>query len=205
MDQFIVCNNWTLFIGGFTNFTMVKMFRFIQNLMKLKVNWDAFWCSVATLAFGSWPKQGHVRLWAKRGSLGVKVSVKEWTLTLPKEFPPWELESRWTPKCSESDCRCQNPMHWGVFYTIENLLKRRCLKWVHMTHLDIWNTSYGQKKGQESNWQFDSRPLKVENRPISLRSREFAPTPYSSIVFSLDSHFSPLTSLGTCHVMFLFF
>jgi hypothetical protein len=32
-----------------------------------------------------------------------------------------------------------------------------------MTHLDISNTSYGQKKGRESNWQFDSRPLKVEN------------------------------------------
>jgi hypothetical protein len=26
-------------------------------------------------------------------------------------------------------------------------------------------TSYGQKKGRESNWQFDFRPLKVRNRP----------------------------------------
>jgi hypothetical protein len=34
-----------------------------------------------------------------------------------------------------------------------------------MGHLDICNTSYGKKKGRESNWQFDSRPLKVENRP----------------------------------------
>ncbi len=33
-----------------------------------------------------------------------------------------------------------------------------------ITHLDIWNTSYGQKKGQESNWQFDSWPPKVGNR-----------------------------------------
>jgi hypothetical protein len=24
-----------------------------------------------------------------------------------------------------------------------------------MTHLDIWNTSYGQKKGRKSNWQFE--------------------------------------------------
>jgi hypothetical protein len=38
-----------------------------------------------------------------------------------------------------------------------------------MTHLDISNTSYGQKKGRESNCQFNSQPLKVENRPISLR------------------------------------
>jgi hypothetical protein len=34
-----------------------------------------------------------------------------------------------------------------------------------MTHLDISSTSYGKKKGGESNWQFDSRPLKVKNRP----------------------------------------
>jgi hypothetical protein len=34
-----------------------------------------------------------------------------------------------------------------------------------MTHLDTSNTSYGQKKGRESNWQFDSQPLKVKNRP----------------------------------------
>jgi hypothetical protein len=34
-----------------------------------------------------------------------------------------------------------------------------------MSHLDICSPSYGQKKGQESNWQFDSQPLKVENQP----------------------------------------
>ncbi len=33
-----------------------------------------------------------------------------------------------------------------------------------MTHLDIKNTSYGQKKGWKSNWQFDFRALKVGNR-----------------------------------------
>jgi hypothetical protein len=38
-------------------------------------------------------------------------------------------------------------MDWSVPYTIGKLLERRCLKWAHMTHLDIWNTSYDQKKG----------------------------------------------------------
>jgi hypothetical protein len=37
-----------------------------------------------------------------------------------------------------------------------------------MTHLDICNTSYGQKKGRESGWQFDSLPRKVGNRPDSF-------------------------------------
>jgi hypothetical protein len=35
-----------------------------------------------------------------------------------------------------------------------------------MSHLDIYSPSYGQKKGRESNWQFDSRSLKVGNRPL---------------------------------------
>jgi hypothetical protein len=44
-------------------------------------------------------------------------------------------------------------------------LKRRCQKWPCNVHLDICSTSYVRKKGQESNWKFDSRPLKVKNRP----------------------------------------
>jgi hypothetical protein len=40
-----------------------------------------------------------------------------------------------------------------------------------MTHLDTWNRSYGQKKSRESNWQFDSWPLKVENHPDFLAWR----------------------------------
>ncbi|CAM6054108.1 unnamed protein product [Sphagnum tenellum] len=50
---------------------------------------------------------------------------------------------------------CRNP----------NLAKYR--KWPRIGHLDICRPSYGQKKGRESNWQFDSRPLKVGNRPLT--------------------------------------
>jgi len=34
----------------------------------------------------------------------------EGTLTLPKELPPWELQSQWTPECLESNFKGQNPM-----------------------------------------------------------------------------------------------
>jgi len=57
-------------------------------------------------------------------------------------------------------------MDLNVPYIIENLLERKCLKWARMTHLETSNISYGQKKGLESNWQFDSRPLKVTNHPF---------------------------------------
>jgi hypothetical protein len=56
----------------------------------------------------------------------------------------------------------------AFFYIIGKLLELRCLKWARMTHLNIWNTSYGQKNGRESNWQFDFRPLQVKNRPDIL-------------------------------------
>jgi hypothetical protein len=52
----------------------------------------------------------------------------------------------------------------GVLYFIGKLLKRKCLKWACIAHLDIYNTSYGQKNGRQPNWQFDFRPLKVKNR-----------------------------------------
>jgi len=92
--------------------------------------------------------------------------VREWTLTLPRQLPLWEMESRSTPETSESNCRGQTSISCGVFYIIGKLLERRCLKWACITHLDIRNTSYGQKKGRESNW-----PQKVENRPDLLSCR----------------------------------
>ncbi len=58
-----------------------------------------------------------------------------------------------------------------ISYTIKKFLECRCLKWVHMTHLDTSNTSYGQKKGRESNWQFDFWPLKIRNHPNLLTFR----------------------------------
>jgi hypothetical protein len=74
-------------------------------------------------------------------------------------------ESSGTPKILEFNFRGQNTSPWRVLHVIENILKCRCRKWPCMSHLDICNTSYGKKKVRKSNWQFDSRPLKVGNRP----------------------------------------
>ncbi len=78
-----------------------------------------------------------------------------------------DLKSSGTPECLEFDSRDQNTSHWGVLNVIEKVLKRRYRKWPRIGHLDICSPSYGQKKGRESNWQFDSRSLKVGNRPFS--------------------------------------
>ncbi len=77
-----------------------------------------------------------------------------------------DLESFGTPECLQFNSRGQNASHWGVPGVIGKILKRRYRKWPRIGHLDICSPSYGQKKGQESNWQFDSRPLKVGNRPL---------------------------------------
>jgi hypothetical protein len=76
------------------------------------------------------------------------------------------LESSGTPECLEFDIKAQNTSHWGVLGVIEKVLKRRYRKWPRISHLDICSPSYGQKKGRELNLQFDSRPLKVRNRPL---------------------------------------
>jgi hypothetical protein len=82
-------------------------------------------------------------------------------LTLPKSG---NWESSETPATSELDNRGQNTSPWGVPYIVRKVLKCRCPKWPRISHLDICSPSYGQKKGRESNCQFDSRPLKVGNR-----------------------------------------
>jgi hypothetical protein len=66
---------------------------------------------------------------------------------------------------SKSDKRGQNSLNWKVLYTIGKLLRRRCLKWACMTHLSIYNTIYDRNKDEKSKCQFDSQPLKVNNRP----------------------------------------
>jgi hypothetical protein len=77
-----------------------------------------------------------------------------------------KMESSRTPKNLELDLRGQISSHWSFVYINGKVLKFRCPKWPRMGRLDICSPSYGQKKGRESNWQFDSRPLKVRNRPL---------------------------------------
>jgi hypothetical protein len=86
-----------------------------------------------------------------------------WSPTLPKL-------GIWSPPDSRMfRVRQQGPKHlaWKFSCVIGKVLKRRYRKWPRIRHLDICSRSYGQKKGRESNWQFDSRPLKVGNRPLS--------------------------------------
>jgi hypothetical protein len=119
-----------------------------------------FLCYCHNVSFGLATKArackdaGQVEGWESHFMLlGVWENVREWTLTLPSEFPLWELEFRWTFESLESNFRGQNPLDWRVPYVIEKLLELKCLKWSCMTHLDTSNTSYGQKKGRESNCQ----------------------------------------------------
>jgi hypothetical protein len=108
---------------------------------KLKIEPMLFLYFVATLL---WPSVG-------------------WSSTLEKSE---DLESSGTLECSELDSKGQNTSRWGVLGVVEKVLKLRYRNWPHIDHLDICSPSYGQKKGRESNCQFDSRPLKVGNRPL---------------------------------------
>jgi hypothetical protein len=115
---------------------------------------------VAILALGSRPKQKELaRLRAKR-------KLESHIACSPECKKVWGNESthsqgsshfgRWSLggllNIQRAIVRGQNSMDWGVLYIIEKLLQCRCLKWAHMTHLEIGNISYGQKKGRESNW-----------------------------------------------------
>jgi len=101
----------------------------------------------------TWESQSHSwecwRMWRNEPThskwaptLGIKVSMDFWMF--------WE--------------QFEKSKFIGLKSFIRSILRRRCLKQSHMIHLYTYNTSYGQKKGQESKCQFDLQLLKVENR-----------------------------------------
>jgi hypothetical protein len=97
---------------------------------------------------------------------GLSVKVKP---TLPKV-------GTWSPpgflKTQKMIWEVKSPRMGALLVSLEKVLKCKCPKWPRMSHLDICSPSYGQKKGRESNCQFDSWPLKVGNRPVpNVRSR----------------------------------
>jgi hypothetical protein len=153
---------------------------------------------VATLTLGLGLRQGVARLRAKR-------RTRESHHMLPGVQRVWGNEPshsqvkshvgswspKWAPKFSKCNCKGQNSLPIKVIYIIGKLFKRRCLKWPCITHLGIWNTSYGQNKGQKSNWQFDSRPLKVENQPDFLAFRRLVTYRWKKSQWGLQLCFRP--------------
>jgi hypothetical protein len=101
-----------------------------------------------------------------------------WSPTLGK-VGGWEFSG--TPEGSELDRKGQNTSHWGVLGVLEKVLKRRYRKCPRIGNSDICSPSYGQKKGRESNWQFDSWPLKVRNRPLPDVRFECATWPWKDL------------------------
>jgi hypothetical protein len=105
-------------------------------------------------------------IWHERSKASVATPLWPSVGVKPNTPKVGDLESSGTPECLGFDSKAQNTLHWRVLIVIGKVLKRRYRKLPCIVHLDICNPSYGQKKGRESNWQFDSRPLKVGNRPL---------------------------------------
>jgi hypothetical protein len=128
--------------------------------------------NVMILALILQPRQGAWKGDSRECNLGVtftlprmQKNVREWVHTPPSGLSLWDLESQKTSEYLESDLKGQNSLDWKVPYAIGIFLIHRCLKWIHMIHLNIYNISYGRNKSRESKCQFDSQPLKVGNRP----------------------------------------
>jgi hypothetical protein len=56
---------------------------------------------------------------------GMNPHTPKWAPILGVGF---SMDSRWTPKFSESNCRGQHPLDWGIPYIIGIFLEHRCLK-----------------------------------------------------------------------------
>jgi len=160
--------------------------------------------NVTILTLGSWPRQGLAKVWAKKEAQEshlmlpkVQENVRDQTFTLPSELPFWELKPQWTLKFLKNNFRGQNPLDWRVLYIIGKLLERRFLKWPVWPIWIILNISYGQKKGLESNCQFDSQSLKANNHPNFLVCRWHATYHWKAFDkgYNFASHFISIRGL----------
>jgi hypothetical protein len=73
----------------------------VWNFNNVEKQPKTLWWCVVTLALGSRLRQGFTKLQAKKEAweshlvlLRMQKSVRAWTLTLPSEFPFWELDSQ---------------------------------------------------------------------------------------------------------------
>jgi hypothetical protein len=139
----------------------------VGNLGTPKLAWD----KVQAAKVGKWPriqKESNCNCVRENSKcqwghwpfllVGENVATPLWAKCEGEAHTPksGKLKSFGTPKNSERDCRGQISLHLSAFGVIEKFLKCKCPKWLCMSHLDICSPSYGQKKGRESNWQFDS-------------------------------------------------
>jgi hypothetical protein len=67
---------------------------------------------------------------------GMSPHIPKWIRTLGVGV---SMDFRIFKECFEG----QNSLDWQLLYTIENLLKLKCLKWGCIIHLNTYNTSYG--------------------------------------------------------------
>jgi hypothetical protein len=87
----------------------------------------------ATLALGSQPRQGFVKVWAKYEAreshfmlLGMQESVREWTLTFPSELPLWDWSLGGLPNLQKAIVAVKT--HW-----IEKFL----ISWESSWNIDV--------------------------------------------------------------------
>jgi hypothetical protein len=137
----------------FAQFFYVSWLEFFGVYQDLKIC-VCFGCSniihrkpVATLALARNQGKGVARVRAKRkpgshiktpGSARKCEGVGPHT---PKATPMLGVGESWSPKrtpeTSERVLRGQDSMAWCALYINGKLLKRRCLKWARIAHLDI--------------------------------------------------------------------
>jgi hypothetical protein len=105
--------------------------------------------------------QGHMRprecvwVWNTLSQMGE--NARDGSQCLANALPLWELHLCRSPKCLEPWLEKQTNTILGPYNTMGKVLRCRCLKCPLIVHLDLIYMNYDQKKGQESNWEFDSQ------------------------------------------------
>jgi len=85
-------------------------------------------------------------------------SARDEAQWFPNAFSFWELHLCGSCECLKLWLERQTSTKLGPQETMRKVMKRKCLWWPHIVHLNLICMSYNQKKGRKSNWEFDSQP-----------------------------------------------
>jgi len=99
--------------------------------------------SVATLALGSRPRQGLVRVRDKREAWETHLTPRSvgecerMNPHTPKVTPTWGVGVLIDSRIFREQLQGSKPIKLRIFYIIGKQLKHRCFKWARITHLNI--------------------------------------------------------------------
>ncbi len=141
-----------LFSLAFWKITFDKLFRSFCHVWHITIGFHGFRCRNLNIRFTI--QCGVQRPMSQKNVFVCETNFHKWGKVQEMEPNDFQVHSHFgSPKCLEPWFKKKKNTKLDLQDTLGKVLKCECL---HIVHLNLICMSYDQKKGRESNWEFDS-------------------------------------------------